>query len=151
MPKKPTGRLVFCGGMSANAQKELGINNVSKCPKEVKTKYYETFVWPVLEYSSSAWAPYTQRDIQSIVQRRAARFVMGDYGRTSSVSNMLLNTLQWDTLHQRRTRAQVLIFYKVVTFVVDIPVADYLTIRSSRNIDSLRGHSQKYIQPRAGP
>ena len=41
------------------------------------------------------------------------------------VSNMLLNTLQWDTLHQRRTRAHVLIFYNVVTFVVDIPVADY--------------------------
>ena len=73
---------------------------------------------------------------------------MGDYGRTSSVSNML-NTLQWDTLHQRRTRAQVLMFYKVVTSVVDIPVADYLIIRSSRNIDSLRDQSQEYIQLRA--
>ena len=115
------------GGMSANAQKKLGINNVSKCPKEVETKYYETFVRQVLEYSSSAWAPHTQRDIQSIeaVQRRAARFVTGDYGRTSSVSNMLFNTLQRDTLHKRRTRAHVLIFYKVVTFVGDIPVADY--------------------------
>ena len=65
MLKKPTGRLVFCSGMSANAQTEkLGIYNVSKCPKEVKTKYYETFVWPVLEYSSSAWAPYTQRALR---------------------------------------------------------------------------------------
>ena len=83
--KKPTRCLVFCDGMSANVQKN-------------KTKCYETFVRPVLEYSSSVWAPYTQRDIQSTeaVQRWAARFVMGDGGRTSSVSNML-NTLKWDT------------------------------------------------------
>ena len=40
-------------------------------------------------------------------------------------------------------------FYKVVTSIVNIPVANYLTIRGSRNIDFLRGHSQKYIQPRA--
>ena len=65
--KSPTGPLIFCTGMSANAQ------------KKVKTKCYETFIRPVLEYSSSAWAPRTQRDIQSIesVQRRAARFVTG--------------------------------------------------------------------------
>ena len=143
---------VHINNITKKANRTLGFlrRNVSKSPKEVKTNCYETFVRPVLEYSSSAWAPHTQRDIQSIeaVQRRAARFVKGDYGRTSSVSNML-STLQWDTLHPRRTRAQVLMFYKVITSVVDIPVADYLTIKSSTNIDSLRGHSQKYIQPRA--
>ena len=143
---------VHINNITKKANRTLGFlrRNVSKCPKEVKTKCYETFVRPILEYSSSAWAPHTLRDIQSIeaVQRRAARFVTGDYGRTSSVSSMM-NTLQWDSLHQRRTRAQVLMFYKVVTSIVDIPVADYLTIRSSRNIDSLRGHTQKYIQPRA--
>ena len=38
--------------MSANAQKKL------------RPKYYETFVRPVLEYSSSAWVPYTQRALR---------------------------------------------------------------------------------------
>ena len=84
---------VHINNITKKANRTLGFRrrNVIKCSKEVKTKCYETFVRPVLEYSSSAWAPHTQRDIQGIetVQRRAATFVTGDYCGTSSVSNML--------------------------------------------------------------
>ena len=37
------------------------------------------------------------------VQKRAARYVMLDYSRFSSVSAMLSN-LQWDTLKKRRQK-----------------------------------------------
>ena len=36
MPKKPTGRLVFCGGMSANAQKKLGIIMSANAQKKLR-------------------------------------------------------------------------------------------------------------------
>ena len=138
--------------ITKKANQTLGFlrRNIRNCPPDIKTKCYESFVRPILEYSSSAWAPHTQQNIQSLeaVQRRAARFVTSDYRRTSSVTDML-QSLQWDTLHQRRMRSQVVMCYKIVASIVDIPAADYLTIRSGRNIDSLRGHSHKFIQPRA--
>ena len=49
------------------------------------------FVRPSIEFASSAWDPSTQRNILKIeqVQRGAARFVVGDFQRTSSVSAMI--------------------------------------------------------------
>jgi hypothetical protein len=58
-------------------------------------------------------------------QRRAARFVNGDYSRESSVTSML-KELKWPTLQQRRTNTKMVIvqtfFYFVyVGFGVRIP------------------------------
>ena len=52
---------------------------------------------------SVAWAPYHKFDIDKLeaVQRRATRFVMRDYHRTSSVTNMLC-LLNWPTLDHRK-------------------------------------------------
>ena len=70
---------------------------------DLKETAYKTFVRPILEYVSSSWAPFNDTDNGKIekVQRRAARFVMNDYRRTSSVTEMLTN-LDWDTLQERR-------------------------------------------------
>ena len=48
-------------------------------------------------------APHTQCNIDKLeaVQRRAARFVIGDFRSTSSVTQML-TTLKWDSLNYRR-------------------------------------------------
>ncbi|XP_072041276.1 uncharacterized protein [Amphiura filiformis] len=45
--------------ITKKANQTLGFlrRNVSKCPPDIKTKCYESFVRPILEYSSSAWAP----------------------------------------------------------------------------------------------
>ena len=49
-------------------------------------------VHPILEYASSVWDLYTNINIQALesVQRRAARFCLGDYSRYSTVTSMLL-------------------------------------------------------------
>ena len=49
------------------------------------------------------WDPYHVGDISELekVQRRAARWVLNDYGRFSSVS-LMLDQLKWPTLQIRR-------------------------------------------------
>ena len=60
--------------------------NASRCTSEINAQCYTSLVWPVIEYAAKAWDPYTARNIQQLeaVQRRAARFVTGDYKTTSS-------------------------------------------------------------------
>ena len=76
--------------------------NLSSCPADVKSTCYKTLVRPQLEYAATVWYPWTQSNISKIesVQRRAARFTLGDYRRTSSVSSML-HQLKWDELITR--------------------------------------------------
>ena len=83
--------------------------NLSSCPSHIKAKSYQTMVRPVVEYASSAWDPHTDRNTEKLeaVQRRAARFVTGDYRTTSSVSDMISN-LGWESLQHRRTEAKLI-------------------------------------------
>jgi len=63
---------------------------------------------------SIIWDPVTQNNIRELemVQRRAARFVTGDYRTTSSVT-LMLEALQWTELQQRRKRAKVIMLYRI--------------------------------------
>ena len=56
---------------------------------------------------------------------RAASFVKGDYDRTSSVTPML-NDLGWETLHQRRQQAKVVMLYRIVHGLVAVPPTPFL-------------------------
>ena len=54
---------------------------------------------PNVGYASNVWNPANKDTVNKIeaVQRRAARFAIGDYQRTSSVKSML-QQLQWQNL-----------------------------------------------------
>jgi len=74
-----------------------------------------------------------------MVQRRAARFTTNRYRNTSSVTDML-NLLQWESLEDRRTKLQLVILYKIIHDLVDIPSDAYLSeapARTRRNMHSL--------------
>jgi hypothetical protein len=77
--------------------------NLNKCSKEVKEKAYTTLIRPNLEYGSSVWDFFHQYQIDAVemVQRRASRFVTGQYNRYQSVTSML-QELKWTSLQQRR-------------------------------------------------
>ena len=64
-------------------------------------------VCPILEYAFSIWDPHININIQALesVQRRAARFCLGDYFRYSSVTSMLL-LLGLPSLRSRRKLAK---------------------------------------------
>jgi hypothetical protein len=74
-----------------------------------------------------------------MVQRRAARFVPGDYKTTSSVTQML-GALQWTEVQQRRRRAKVIILH-----LVAISPEPYLIPRGVAL--TTRGHDARFLLP----
>ena len=96
--------------------------NLASCPQEIKAQSYKTLVRPILEYASPVWDPYTETNITQIeaVQRRAARFVKGDYRPTSSTSNMI-SQLGWSTLQYRRENSKMIMVYRITHDLIDIP------------------------------
>jgi hypothetical protein len=65
--------------------------NLKHCPPEAKTIACNSLVRSTLEYSTSIWDTYFERDKFKIerVNRRASRFITGDYSSRSSVTRML--------------------------------------------------------------
>ena len=66
--------------------------NLRGCNSEVKAASYTTFVRPILEYASAVWDPVGHRTNQQRLeaeQNRAARFVIGDYRRSTSISGII--------------------------------------------------------------
>ena len=76
------------------ANRTLGFlrRNLYSCPQEVKEAAYKGLVRPVLDYGSSVWYPpgvVLQEELES-VQKRAARFVTGNYNyETGSMTGIL--------------------------------------------------------------
>ena len=111
----------------ANNTRAFLQRNINRCPVNIKETCYKTFVRPSVEYASCVWDPLTAKNISAVemVQRRTARFVTGEYRRTSSVS-ALIKTLGWHSLAHRRAMSRLTILYRVTHGLVDIP-QDHLT------------------------
>jgi ribonucleases P/MRP protein subunit RPP40 len=79
----------------------------------VKEVAYFSLVRPLLEYCCAVWNPHEKGLILELerVQRRAARFVKGDFRFDSSVSDMI-KSLGWESLEDRRTDYRRRLFEK---------------------------------------
>ena len=64
--------------------------NLLSCNVKIKSDAYLMYVRPILEYAICSCSPHSKQNIDKLesVQRRAARFVMGNYCYTSSVTEM---------------------------------------------------------------
>ena len=113
--------------------------NLHSCPSTVKDKCYKSLVRPIMEYASCVWDLHTQRNINKLemVQRRAARFVMGDYSRTSSVTAVLA-VLEWNTLQQRRMQCKTVMLNRVIYHLVFIPVTPFVIPTRASRINNMR-------------
>ena len=118
--------------------------NLTSCPPDVKAQSYKTLVRPILEYASTVWDPHTTTNINQIeaVQRRAARFVKGDYKTTSSTSQMMRD-LGWPTLQDRRVNAKLVMVYRIVNHLIEIPSSSFFR---PTNL-STRGHHLRFLIP----
>ena len=129
--------------VSHKASQSLGFlkRNLHSAKPDTKTAAYTSLVRPILEYSSSAWDPYTAKDKAKIenVQRSAARYVTNNFDRTPGTVTNILTQLNWNSLESRRQTGRLVLFYKIVHGFVDIPCAQYLTpyTRQSRNYHHL--------------
>ena len=101
--------------------------NLSNAPRKVKIQAYKSLVCPHIEYCSSVWDPHTSRNIKKVeaVQRRAARFIMNDYGRKSSVTAML-KEIQLQSLQERRLNQKLITMHKIIQNNVDLKLEDHL-------------------------
>ena len=115
--------------------------NLSHSSQKVKEAVYTTFIRPTVEFAASTWDPSTQRNTRKVeqAQRSAARFVMGDFRRTSCVTSML-DQLGLSSLPERRHQARLQMMFKIRYNLVDIPWSSYLTPLST----STRGHSSRF-------
>lgn len=123
--------------MVGKATQTLGFlkRNLKNCPPKLCELAYFALVRSKLEYASVVWDPTEHNDSLSnsieMVQRKAARFVMNDYGRYSSVTAMLQN-LKWTTLAERRKDARLTMLYKIVNHKIAIDSDSYLFPANTR-------------------
>ena len=82
----------------------------------VKEVAYLSLVRPLLEFCCETWNPHEKGLILELerVQRRAARFVKGDYRFDSSVSEMI-KSLGWNSLEDRRLDCRHKLFEKFLS------------------------------------
>lgn len=95
--------------------------NLRFCPRESKKTAYVALVRSTLEYATAAWDPHQQGDIDKLerIQRRAARFLTGDYRtrKPGSVSAML-DELHLSSLEDRRRERRLSLMFRVVEGLV---------------------------------
>ena len=80
-----------------------------------------------MEYCATVWDPCQKYNSDKVerVQRRAARFVKIRYSRYSSVSDMF-DVLGWTPLYQRRQEARLILFYKIINGLPQVPLEGVL-------------------------
>ena len=88
------------------ANRTLGFlrRNLAAYPQDVKESAYKGLVFPILEYGSSGWDPQSilLQDELEKVQKRAARFVTGNYVYETGSMTGILKQLKWKSLKTRR-------------------------------------------------
>ena len=121
--------------------------NLSSCSETVKERAYTGLVRPIAEYASVAWSPHTKKDVSNIesIQRRAARFVCGNYDRTSSVTSMTRD-LGWSSLQSLRMVHDLTLFYKINGGEVIILFPPKL-VPTERRTRASQQHQLTFIQP----
>ena len=125
--------------ISNKANSTLGFlkRNLKHCPQDSRRTAYLSLVRSTLEYSSIVWDPYLQKDIGKLekVQRRAARFITGDYiSRDEGCVSQMLTSLNLPPLQERRKANRLIFFFKVVEGLVPAMQShDFLTpVRGKR-------------------
>ena len=133
--------------ISNKANSVLGFikRNLKHTNRDLRELAYTSLVRSILEYSSTVWDPFYQKDIDRLemVQRRAARFVLNDYKPLSSVTSMV-SQLGWKPLAERRREHRLSLLYKIINGLVAIPADTHLhfNTRSTRIViaQSVKGN-----------
>ena len=113
----------------------------------IKDKAYKSLVRPLLEYGSTVWDPDSAVQSAKLekIQRRAARFTLNKYQRTSSVGAML-QQLAWPTLQERRRAARLAMMYKIHNNLVAVDMSKYLTSKE-HSAPTRSENSQAFVIP----
>ena len=119
--------------------------NLKGCPDKLKqTAWYFSLIRSFMKYGAIVWDQYQKYNSDKVerVQRRPARFVKSRYSRYSSVSDML-DVLGWTPLSQRRQEARLILFYKIINGLAQVPFEGVL-VEAYKGIR--KKHSMKFRQ-----
>ena len=107
------------------------LNSLAPSVVAAETTAYGSMVRPLLEYCSTVWNTYTHEYVHKLemVQKKAARYVTIRYHNTSSLTSML-DHLEWESLETRRTKHRLIMLFKIVHGLVDIPQGRRLVLKS---------------------
>ena len=107
---------------------------------QVNEAVYKGLVRPVLDYGSSVWDPpgvVLQEEFES-VQKRAARFVTGNYNYETGSMTGILGQLKWESLKKRRKDNRLILLYKGLKGKASVPTDDLIPkTRRCRNQHSM--------------
>ena len=94
---------------------------------------FKTFVRPILEYGSVIWSSNCSKDIRSIegVQRYFTRKIFRRCGIPYSSYADRLHKLNLKTLEYRRKEFDIIMVYKIVHNLVDVPFCKYFKFYST--------------------
>lgn len=102
--------------ITSKATRTLGYfrRKFSLAPSSLKLLLYTTYIRPQLEYASSVWDPGHDTLTHSLeaIQNRSARFILTNYQRTASVTNMKA-LLHLPLLSTRRKLSRLCLFHKI--------------------------------------
>ena len=125
--------------------------NLSMCPQTTRAVAYKALVRPLLEYASTAWSPHTVKNINRLenVQRRAARWVLGNYtyGPNAHLTEEIATQLGWQSLQHRRAISDLVMLYKIRNKIVNIqfpPTVQQHHRDASRYQSIQANHSEAY-------
>ena len=115
--------------------------NLRMCPKKIKESAYQTLVRPHLEYASSAWDPYTDKNIKMIerIQKKAARFVTGNYTYTKGTMAAIMEDLKWMSLEKRRKIHRLTLLHKAIHKQNNLIIPEYVKRKTQYKAWSLHG------------
>ena len=118
--------------------------NIQTDNQKVKETAYNTYVRPQLEYCAPVWHPWHNKLSYNVerVQRAAARYVLNDYGTTSSVTEML-KTLTGK--HSKAEESKVLSSYCIkpnTNYVLKLVAMDHFYLTETRNLNFFVSYSR---------
>ena len=109
--------------VASKANRMLGFarRNLRGSPKCCKSMAYISLVRSGMEYASTIWDPYLQKDIVLLeqVQWKAAQWVFSDYKYTTSMTR-LLKDLNYKPLADQRQNQRLTLFHKIHTGGVNL-------------------------------
>lgn len=133
--------------VTCKANRVLGFmrRNFYMAPVDLKKLLYITYVRPHLEYASSIWDPGNITLVNELesIQNRAVRFILSDYRRTASVTNMK-SIINIPLLATRRKISRLVLFHKIY----NNSLLRSLLITPPSYISTRTDHAQKVAVPR---
>ncbi len=101
----------------ASRSLDIVYRTFGQCSAEVRASGYYTLVRPHMEYASVAWDPHYFKDVKKLegIQRKVARFIIGNRERTEGTVTRILADLEWPPLALRYKVQRLNILHKDLT------------------------------------